>query len=97
MAPCVDGERARQLAIALLGAKDGGRHHHERALALTSLRRQIWRCAWATPMSRNDFFIITIHTITPVGKQYKDSDYVHVSDLSLNKYNLNIYIQIKLR
>ena len=41
MAPCVDGERARQLAITLLGAKDGGRHHHERALALTSLRRQI--------------------------------------------------------
>ena len=27
-------------------------------------------------------FIITIHTITPVGKQYKDSAYVHVSDLS---------------
>jgi hypothetical protein len=28
-------------------------------------------------------FIITIHTITPVGKQYKDSAYVHESDLSL--------------
>ena len=27
MAPCVDGERARQLANTLLGAKDGGRHH----------------------------------------------------------------------
>ena len=26
MAPCVDGERARQLANTLLGAKDGGRH-----------------------------------------------------------------------
>ena len=31
MAPCVDGERARQLANTLLGAKDGGRHHQERA------------------------------------------------------------------
>jgi len=43
MAPSLDGERARQLAITLLGAKDGGRHHQERALVLTSLRRQI-RC-----------------------------------------------------
>ena len=45
MAPSVDGERARQLAITLLGAKDGGRHHQERALALTSLSRQMRRCA----------------------------------------------------
>ena len=48
MAPCVDGERARQLANTLLGAKDGGRHHQERASALTSLRRQIRCCALAT-------------------------------------------------
>ena len=45
MAPSVDDERARQLAITLLGAKDGGRHHQERALVLTSLRRQIRCCA----------------------------------------------------
>ena len=51
MAPCVDGERARQLAITLLGAKDGGRHHQERASALTSLRRQIRCCALATTIS----------------------------------------------
>ena len=41
---------------------------------------------------RKDFIIITIHTITPVGKQDKDSAYVHVSDLSLTIYN-----QVKLR
>ena len=35
MAPSVDGERARQLANSLLGTKDGGRHHQERASALT--------------------------------------------------------------
>ena len=51
MPPSVDGERARQLAITLLGAKDGGRHHQERALVLTSLRRQIRCCALATTMS----------------------------------------------
>ena len=51
MAPSVDGERARQLAITLLGAKDGGRHHQERALVLTSLRRQIRCCALATTIS----------------------------------------------
>ena len=44
-APSVDGERARQLANTLLGTKDGGRHHQERASALTSLRRQIRCCA----------------------------------------------------
>ena len=44
---------------------------------------------------QNDFikerkdFIITIHTITPVGKQYKDSAYVHVSDLSLTIIKLS--------
>ena len=48
MAPRLDGERARQLANTLLGAKDGGRHHQERASALTSLRRQIRCCALAT-------------------------------------------------
>ena len=48
MAPCEDGERARQLANTLLGAKDGGRNHQERASALTSLRRQIRCCALAT-------------------------------------------------
>ena len=47
MAPSVDGERARQLANMLLGAKDGG-HHQERASALTSLRCQIRCCALAT-------------------------------------------------
>ena len=51
MAPCVDGERARQLANTLLGAKDGGRHHQERASALTSLRRRIRCCALATTIS----------------------------------------------
>ena len=45
MAPSVDGERARQLANTLLGAKDGGRHHQQRALVLTSLRRTKRRCA----------------------------------------------------
>ena len=44
----MDGERARQLANTLLGTKDGGRHHQERASALTSLRRQIRCCALAT-------------------------------------------------
>ena len=51
MAPILDGERARQLAITLLGAKDGGRHHQERALMLTSLRRRIRCCALATIIS----------------------------------------------
>ena len=51
MAPSVDGERARQLAITLLGAKDGGRHHQERALVLTSLRRRIRCCGLATTLS----------------------------------------------
>ena len=48
MAPSVEGERARKLANTLFGAKDGGRHHQERASALTSLRRQIRCCALAT-------------------------------------------------
>ena len=51
MAPSVDGERPRQLANTLLGAKDGGRHHQERASALTRLRRQIRCCALATTIS----------------------------------------------
>jgi len=51
MAPSVDGERARQLANTLLGTKDGGRHHQERASALTSLRRQIRCCALATTIT----------------------------------------------
>ena len=44
MAPSLDGERARQLANTLLGAKDGGRNHQERigvdelALSDTMLR-----------------------------------------------------------
>ena len=50
-APSEDGERARQLANTLLGAKDGGRHHQERASALTSLRRQIRCCALAMTVS----------------------------------------------
>ena len=51
MAPSVDGERARQLAITLLGAKDGRRPHQERALVFTSLRRQIRCCGLATTIS----------------------------------------------
>ena len=51
MAPRVDGERARQLANTLLGAKDGGHHHPKRTSALTSLRRQIRCCALATTIS----------------------------------------------
>ena len=51
MAPSVDGERARQLANTLLGAKDGGHHHPKRTSALTSLRRQIRCCALATIIS----------------------------------------------
>jgi len=51
MAPSEDGERAERLTNTLFGAKDGGRHHQERALALTSLRRQSRRCALATTIS----------------------------------------------
>ena len=52
MAPSGDGERARQLANTLLGAKDGGHHHPKRTSALTSLRRQIrCCCALATIIS----------------------------------------------
>ena len=51
MAPSLDGERARQLENTLLGAKDGGHHHQERASALTSLRRQIRCCALATTIT----------------------------------------------
>ena len=51
MAPSVDGERAKQLANTLLGAKDGGCHHQQRALVLKSLRRQIRCCALATTIS----------------------------------------------
>ena len=51
MAPSEDGERARQLANTLLGAKDGGHHHRKRTSALTSLRRQIRCCALATTIS----------------------------------------------
>ena len=48
MAPSLDGERAERLTYTLFGGKDGGRHHQERASALTSLRRQIRCCALAT-------------------------------------------------
>ena len=47
----MDGERARQLANTLLGTKDGGSHHQERASALTRLRRQTRHCALATTIS----------------------------------------------
>ena len=47
----LDGERARQLANTLLGAKDGGHHHPKRTSALTSLRRRIRCCALATIIS----------------------------------------------
>ena len=52
MAPSLDGERARQLANTLLGAKDGGHHHPKRTSALTSLRCQIRCCALATTIPR---------------------------------------------
>ena len=48
MAPTQDGERAERLTNTLFGAKDGGRHRQGRALALTSLRRTMRRCALAT-------------------------------------------------
>ena len=48
MAPCEDGERARQLANTLLGAKDGGHYHRKRTSELTSLRRTMRCCALAT-------------------------------------------------
>ena len=51
MAPSEDGGRAERLIYALFGAKDGGRHHQERASALTSLRRQIRCCALATTIT----------------------------------------------
>ena len=51
MAPSEDGGRAERLTYTLFGAKDGGRHHQERASALTSLRRQIRCCAAATIIS----------------------------------------------
>ena len=40
-----DGERGERLTNTLFGAKDGGRHHQQRALVLTSLRRTMRRCA----------------------------------------------------
>ena len=51
MAPNQDGERAERLTNTLFGAKDAGRHHQERALVLTSLRRQIRCCGLATTIS----------------------------------------------
>ena len=46
--PSQDGKRGERLANTLFGAKDGGRHRQGRALALTSLRRTMRRCALAT-------------------------------------------------
>ena len=46
--PNQDGERAERLINTLFGAKDGGLHRQERALALTSLRCTRRRCALAT-------------------------------------------------
>ena len=43
--PSQDGERGERLTNTLFGAKDGGRHHQQRALVLTSLRRTMRRCA----------------------------------------------------
>ena len=51
MAPSQDSERAERLTNTLIGAKDAGRHHQERASALTSLRRQTRCCALATTIS----------------------------------------------
>jgi len=46
--PSQDGERAERLINTLFGAKDGGQHRQERALALTSLRCTRRRCALTT-------------------------------------------------
>ena len=46
--PSQDGERAERLINTLFGAKDGGQHRQERALALTSLRCTRQRCVLAT-------------------------------------------------
>ena len=46
--PRQDGERAERLTNTLFGAKIGGRQRQERALVLTSLRRQIRCCGIAT-------------------------------------------------
>ena len=48
MAPSQRGERAERLINTLFGAKDGGQHRQERALALTSLRCTRQRCVLAT-------------------------------------------------
>ena len=48
MAPCQEGERAERLINALFGAKAGGQHRQERALASTSLRCTRRRCAVTT-------------------------------------------------
>ena len=49
--PSQDGERAERLTNTLFGAKIGGRHHQERALVLTRLRRQIRCCGLGTTIS----------------------------------------------
>ena len=49
--PSQDGKRGERLANTLFGAKDGGRHRQGRALALTSLRRTMRRCALATTIT----------------------------------------------
>ena len=54
MAPCQDSERAERLTNTLIGAKDAGRHHQERALVLTSLRRQIRCCGIACLLYTSD-------------------------------------------
>ena len=48
MAPSQGGERDERLTNTLLGAKAGGQHRQERALASTSLRCTRRRCALAT-------------------------------------------------
>ena len=48
MRPSEDGESAERLTNTLFGAKHGGQHRQERALALTSLRCTRRRCALTT-------------------------------------------------
>ena len=48
MAPSQEGERAERLTNTLFGAKAGGQHRQERALALTIFRCTRRRCALPT-------------------------------------------------
>ena len=64
--PSQDGERGERLTNTLFGVKDGGHHHRKRALALTSLRRTLRRCAQKNPYGITD-------TKVPVKHQHTSS------------------------